>query len=540
MYYNSFEDLVNRLELETKNLRRYGDMSIKYKTVDLKKRMQSAFKGGGEAAIEKQVAMGKMTARERIVSLLDPNSFHEYDLFVEHAAKDFDMDKKFLPGDGVITGTGTISGFPVCIYAQDFTVAGGSLGLMHARKITKIMDHALKLKVPIIGINDSGGARIQEGVNSLAGYGEIFYRNTKASGVIPQISVILGPCAGGAVYSPALTDFVFVVDKISKMFITGPEVIKSVLGEEISMEDLGGAKVHSEISGNAHFFSESEYECFQQIKTLFTYIPWNNSKKADPFPKKAPRSKVYDIEKIIPTDPRQPYDVRNIIKAVSDDSDFFEIQGSFAANIVIGFGRINGQTVGFVANQPLVLAGVLDVDSSDKAARFIRFCDSFNIPLVTFVDLPGYLPGIDQEYAGVIRHGAKVLYSYSEATVPKTTVILRKAYGGGYIAMCSRHLRADFVFAWPTAEIAVMGPEGAANIIFKHAIANSDNPEEMRKRKIKEYRRKFANPYVAAAHGYIDAVIEPAETRKVVVHALEISSQKSERGPKKKHGIPPF
>jgi len=515
-------------------------MSIKYKTVDLKKRMQSAFKGGGEAAIEKQVAMGKMTARERIVSLLDPNSFHEYDLFVEHAAKDFDMDKKFLPGDGVITGTGTISGFPVCIYAQDFTVAGGSLGLMHARKITKIMDHALKLKVPIIGINDSGGARIQEGVNSLAGYGEIFYRNTKASGVIPQISVILGPCAGGAVYSPALTDFVFVVDKISKMFITGPEVIKSVLGEEISMEDLGGAKVHSEISGNAHFFSESEYECFQQIKTLFTYIPWNNSKKADPFPKKAPRSKVYDIEKIIPTDPRQPYDVRNIIKAVSDDSDFFEIQGSFAANIVIGFGRINGQTVGFVANQPLVLAGVLDVDSSDKAARFIRFCDSFNIPLVTFVDLPGYLPGIDQEYAGVIRHGAKVLYSYSEATVPKTTVILRKAYGGGYIAMCSRHLRADFVFAWPTAEIAVMGPEGAANIIFKHAIANSDNPEEMRKRKIKEYRRKFANPYVAAAHGYIDAVIEPAETRKVVVHALEISSQKSERGPKKKHGIPPF
>ncbi len=515
-------------------------MSIKLKTVDLKKRMQQALQGGGEKAIEKQVAMGKMTARERIVSLLDPNSFHEYDLFVEHAAKDFDMDKKFLPGDGVITGTGTISGFPVCIYAQDFTVAGGSLGLMHARKITKIMDHALKLKVPIIGINDSGGARIQEGVNSLAGYGEIFYRNTQASGVIPQISVILGPCAGGAVYSPALTDFVFVVDKISKMFITGPEVIKSVLGEEISMEDLGGAKVHSEISGNAHFFSESENECFQQIKKLFTYIPWNNSKKADPFPKKSPNLKLYDIEKIIPTDPRQPYDVRNIIKAVSDDSEFFEIQENFAANIVIGFGRINGQTVGFVANQPLVLAGVLDVDSSDKAARFIRFCDSFNIPLVTFVDLPGYLPGIDQEHSGVIRHGAKVLYSYSEATVPKTTVILRKAYGGGYIAMCSRHLRADFVFAWPTAEIAVMGPEGAANIIFRHAIANSDNPEETRKRKISEYRKKFANPYVAAAHGYIDAVIEPSETRKFVIHALEISSQKSERGPKKKHGIPPF
>ncbi len=515
-------------------------MSIKVKTVDLKKRMHNALQGGGEKAIEKQVAMGKMTARERIVALLDPNSFHEYDLFVEHAAKDFDMDKKFLPGDGVITGTGTISGFPVCIYAQDFTVAGGSLGLMHSRKITKIMDHALKLKVPIIGINDSGGARIQEGVNSLAGYGEIFYRNTQASGVIPQISVILGPCAGGAVYSPALTDFVFVVDKISKMFITGPEVIKSVLGEEISMEELGGAKVHSEITGNAHFFSESEIECFQQIKKLFTYIPWNNSKKADPFPKKAPHSKVYNIDKIIPSDPRQPYDVRNVIKAISDDSDFFEIQENFAANMVIGFGRINGQTTGFVANQPLVLAGVLDVDSSDKAARFIRFCDSFNIPLVTLVDLPGYLPGIDQEHAGVIRHGAKVLYSYSEATVPKITVILRKAYGGGYIAMCSRHLRADFVFAWPTAEIAVMGPEGAANIIFRHAIANADNPDEMRKRKINEYKRKFANPYVAAAHGYIDAVIEPSETRRFVVHALEISSQKSERGQKKKHGIPPF
>ncbi len=515
-------------------------MSIKSKTLDLKKRMQSALQGGGSKAIEKQVAMGKMTARERIIALLDPNSFHEYDLFVEHAAKDFDMDKKQLPGDGVITGTGTISGYPVCIYAQDFTVAGGSLGLMHARKITKIMDHALKLKVPIIGINDSGGARIQEGVNSLAGYGEIFYRNTQASGVIPQISVILGPCAGGAVYSPALTDFVFVVDKISKMFITGPEVIKSVLGEEISMEELGGAKVHSEITGNAHFFSESEQECFQQIKKLFTYIPWSNTKKADPFPKKPPRSKVYDVEKIIPSDARQPYDVRNIIKAVSDDSEFFEIQESFAANMVIGFGRIDGQTVGFVANQPLVLAGVLDVDSSDKAARFIRFCDSFNIPLVTFVDLPGYLPGTDQEHSGVIRHGAKVLYSYSEATVPKITFILRKAYGGGYIAMCSRHLRADFVFAWPTAEIAVMGPEGAANIIFRHTIANADNPEETRKRKIKEYKRKFANPYVAAAHGYIDAVIEPAETRKFVIHALEISSQKTEYGPKKKHGIPPF
>ncbi len=515
-------------------------MSIKQKTLDLKQRMQNALQGGGAKAIEKQMAMGKMTARERIITLLDPNSFHEYDLFVEHAAKDFDMDKKHLPGDGVITGTGTINGFPVCIYAQDFTVAGGSLGLMHARKIGKIMDHAMKLKIPIIGINDSGGARIQEGVNSLAGYGEIFYRNTRASGVIPQISVILGPCAGGAVYSPALTDFVFVVDKISKMFITGPEVIRSVLGEEISMEELGGARVHSEITGNAHFFSESEAECFQKIKKLMSFIPWSNKRKAAPFPKKAPKTKQYRIDNIIPTDPREPYDVRDVIKAISDDSDFFEVQEMYAANMVVGFGRLNGETVGFVANQPLILAGVLDVDSSDKAARFIRFCDAFNIPLVTLVDLPGYLPGIDQEHAGVIRHGAKILYSYSEATVPKLTIILRKAYGGGYIAMCSRHLKADFVFAWPTAEIAVMGPEGAANIIFRHEIMNSANPEETRQRKVDEYKKKFANPYVAAAHGYIDAVIEPAESRKFLLHALEISAEKDEKGPEKKHGIPPF
>ncbi|MFO8066355.1 MAG: acyl-CoA carboxylase subunit beta [Bacteroidales bacterium] len=515
-------------------------MSIKQKTFDLKKRMQDALQGGGAQAIEKQVAMGKMTARERIIALLDPNSFHEYDLFVEHAAKDFDMDKKHLPGDGVVTGTGTISGFPICIYAQDFTVAGGSLGLMHARKITKIMDHAMNLKIPIIGINDSGGARIQEGVNSLAGYGEIFYRNTQASGVIPQISVILGPCAGGAVYSPALTDFVFVVDKISKMFITGPEVIKSVLGEEISMEELGGARVHSETTGNAHFYAESEAECFQQIKKLVTYIPWNNARKAQAFPKKAPKISDYKIDNIIPTDPRQPYDVRNVIRAISDNSEFFEVQELFAANMVVGFGRLNGKTIGFVANQPMVLAGVLDVDSSDKAARFIRFCDAFSIPLVTLVDLPGYLPGIDQEHAGVIRHGAKILYSYSEATVPKVTVILRKAYGGGYIAMCSRHLRADFVFAWPTAEIAVMGPEGAANIIFRSEIKKAENPDEVRKKKVAEYKKKFANPYVAAAHGYIDAVIEPGETRRFVLHALEISAEKTQLVPDKKHGIPPF
>jgi acetyl-CoA carboxylase carboxyltransferase component len=515
-------------------------MSLKEKTNDLKSRMRTALKGGGDKAIQKQKAVGKLTARERIIALVDPKSFYEYDLFAEHAGKDFDMDKKYLPGDGVVTGTGMLSGHPVCIYAQDFTVAGGSLGWMHAKKITKIMDHALKLKVPLIGINDSGGARIQEGVNSLAGYGEIFFRNTLASGVIPQISVILGPCAGGAVYSPALTDFVFVVDKISKMFITGPEVIKTVLGEEISMEELGGARVHCEITGNAHFYAESEEECFNQIKKLASFIPWNNSKKAERFPKKNPKTRIYKIENIISEDPREPYDVRDIIHAITDDSDFLEVMELFARNIVIGFGRINGETVGFVANQPMVLAGVLDVDSSDKAARFIRYCDAFNIPLVTLVDLPGYLPGVDQEHAGVIRHGAKILYAYSEATVPKITLILRKAYGGGYIAMCSHHLRADFVFAWPTAEIAVMGPEGAANIIFRKEIAAAKDPEKMRKQKVEEYKEKFANPYVAAAYGYIDAVIEPSETRKLLIHALEISAEKNVNLPMKKHGVPPF
>ena len=515
-------------------------MSLRQKRNDLKKRMQEAFKGGGEQATEKQKASGKMTARERIVELLDVDSFHEYDLFVKHAGVDFDMDKKYLPGDGVITGTGSINSYPVCVFAQDFTVAGGSLGYMHAKKIGKIMDQAMKMKVPLIGINDSGGARIQEGVNSLAGYGEIFYRNTQASGVIPQISVILGPCAGGAVYSPALTDFVFVVDKISKMFITGPEVIKTVLGEEISMEDLGGARVHAEITGNAHFFAESEKECFEQIKRLVSYIPWNNEKTAERFPNKAPKSRQYKIDHIFPVNQAEPYDVRDIIKAICDDSDFFEVHEFWAANIVVGFARLDGQTVGLVANQPMVLAGVLDVDSSDKAARFIRFCDAFNIPLVTLVDLPGYLPGVDQEYAGVIRHGAKVLYAYSEATVPKLTVILRKAYGGGYIAMCSHHLKADFVFAWPTAEIAVMGPEGAANIIFRNEIKSAENPEETRKKLIEEYRQKFANPYVAAAYGYIDAVIEPTETRDFLIHSLSIAANKSEATPKKKHGIPPF
>ena len=514
-------------------------MSLKRNILDLRRRKKEAQQGGGEAAIGKQVAMGKKTARERIRAILDENSFHEYDLFVEHTGKDFDMEKKVLHGDGVIIGTGTMYNKPVCIYAQDFTVAGGSLGLMHARKITKIMDHALKMRVPIIGINDSGGARIQEGVNSLAGYGEIFYRNTAASGVIPQLSVILGPCAGGAVYSPALTDFVFVVENISKMFITGPGVIKTVLGEEISMEELGGALVHSEITGNAHFYALSEDECFEQIKKLISYIPWNNTQKALRFPTQAPTFPV-SIEDIVPSDPHYPYDIRDIIKAVSDSSDFFEIMELFARNIVIGFGRIGGNTVGFVANQPMYLAGVLDCDSSDKAARFIRYCDAFNIPIVTLEDMPGYLPGVDQEHAGVIRHGAKLLYAYSEATVPKITVIIRKAYGGGYIAMNSRHLGADFVYAWPTAEIAVMGPEGAANIVFRKEIDEAENPAEMRKQKVKEYKDKFANPFVAASKGYIDEVIEPLETRARLIHSLEISEHKVDTRPSKKHGIPPF
>jgi acetyl-CoA carboxylase carboxyltransferase component len=514
-------------------------MSITQRILDFFKKKSQIIEEVENQAKTKQEKMGKMTARQRIEALLDKDTFHEYDLFVEHKAEDFGMDKKFLPGDGVITGTGKILGFPVCIYAQDFTVAGGSLGLAHARKITKIMDHALNLGIPLIGINDSGGARIQEGVNSLAGYGEIFFRNTRASGVIPQISVILGPCAGGAVYSPALTDFVFVVDKISKMFITGPEVIKTVLGEEISMEDLGGARVQAEISGNAHFYADTEFECFEQIKKLVTFIPWNNRKKADTFPIKPPKS-IKTISAIMPKDNTEPYDVRDIIKAIADDSDFFEIQQFWAANIVIGFLRIQGETVGVVANQPMVLAGVLDVDSSDKAARFIRFCDSFNIPLLTLVDLPGYLPGVDQEHSGVIRHGAKILYAYSEATVLKITVIMRKAYGGGYIAMCSRHLGADFVFAWPMAEIAVMGPEGAANIIFKKEIESAENPDEMRKLKVQEYTEKFANPYKAASAGYVDAVINPEETREYIIHALQIGINKQVENPKRKHGIPPF
>lgn len=509
------------------------------KVLDLKARMEKIQQGGGEKAVAKQKEMGKLTARERIEALLDKDTFQEYDIFVKHDNHDFGMAGKELPADGVVIGTGMILGQPVGVFAQDFTVAGGSLGLMHARKITKIMDYAMTMRIPLIGINDSGGARIQEGVNALAGYGEIFYRNTLASGVIPQISVILGPCAGGAVYSPALTDFVFVVDQVSKMFITGPEVIKTVLGEDISAEELGGARVHAEVSGNAHFFSKSEEECFGQIRRLVSMLPPSNDRKGEAA-KPAKPQKHYDISKIVPQDPSGPYDVRDVIKAIVDDSDFMEVMELFAANMVVGFGRVDGQTVGFVCNQPLVLAGVLDCDSSDKASRFIRFCDSFNIPIITLEDMPGYLPGIDQEHAGVIRHGAKVLYAYSESTVAKITIILRKAYGGGYIAMGSRHLGADFVFAWPQSEIAVMGAEGAANIIFRKEITEAEDPKKMRQMKIEEYREKFANPYVAAAKGYVDAVIDPKDTRKFIEQALKIAATKHADRPKKKHGLPPF
>lgn len=482
-----------------------------------------------------------MTARERIQALFDENSFVEIDTFVETRSIDFDMQKKKVPGDGVVTGYGSIDGRLVFVAAQDFTVIGGSLGEMHAAKITKVMDMAMKMGAPFISINDSGGARIEEGIDALKGFGDIFYRNTLASGVIPQISVIMGPCAGGAVYSPAITDFIFMVDKTSQMFITGPQVIKSVTGEDVTFEKLGGAETHNSISGVAHFRSSSEKECIEQIKKLISYLPDNNLSDVPIVPTQDDINRITDnLVDIIPQDSNKPYDMMEIITSVVDNGDFFEIQKDFAKNIIIGFGRMNGGTVGIVANQPKVAAGVLDVNSSDKAARFVRFCDAFNIPIITFTDVPGYLPGVGQEHSGVIRHGAKLLYAFSEATVPKINVIVRKAYGGAYIAMNSKHLGADMVFAWPSAEIAVMGPEGAANIIFKKDIAAADDPMETRKRLIEEYREKFSNPYVAASRGYVDDVIDPATTRIRLISALEMLASKRENRPAKKHGNIPL
>jgi acetyl-CoA carboxylase carboxyltransferase component len=491
--------------------------------------------GGGQDKIEKQHAQGKLTARERLALLLDEGSFMEIDKFVKHRATTFGLDKEELPCDGVVTGIGKINGRLVAVFSQDFTVMGGSLGEMHAKKIMKLMDLAMELGIPLIGINDSGGARIQEGVDSLFGYGGIFYRNTLASGVIPQITLIAGPCAGGAVYSPAITDFVVMIDKTAKMFITGPNVIKAVTGEDISQEDLGGAYVHNSKSGNAHFLASSEEEAMQLIKKLLSYIPQNNLEEPDFVPGDYSLSMSEEINSIVPVEPTKSYDVRKVIEMVVDEDSFFEVHKNYARNIVVGFARIAGMSVGIVANQPSVLAGSLDIDSSDKAARFIRFLDCFNIPIVTFVDTPGYLPGVQQEHGGIIRHGAKLLFAYSEATVPKITVILRKAYGGAYIAMGSKHLGADMVAAWPTAEIAVMGPDGAANIIFRREIESAPNPEEKRKELVQLYREMFANPYVAASRGYIDAVIEPVKTREWVARALEICRTKVQSLPKKKH-----
>lgn len=511
-------------------------MSNEAKLANMAAKRAEILGGGGEKKIEKQHQSGKMTARERIDALLDENSFVELDQFVTHRGTQFGMDRVNAPGEGVVTGYGTIDGRLVYLYAQDFTVLGGSLGEMHAKKICKVMDLAVKVGAPLIGINDSGGARIQEGIDALNGYGEIFRRNTLASGVIPQLSVILGPCAGGAVYSPALTDFIFMADK-ANMFITGPQVIKAVTGEDVSAEMLGGAMTHNQTSGNAHFYAGSEAECMQQIRTLLSYLPSNNLEGvpvcacAD-----SPARADELLQDIIPDSDNQAYDMKDVITAVADDHCFFEIQPHWAQNIVIGYIRLNGVSVGVIANQPKVMAGCLDINASDKASRFIRFCDAMGIPLLTFVDTPGYLPGVAQEHGGIIRHGAKLLYAYSEASVPKLTVITRKAYGGAYLAMCAKSLGADTAIAWPTAEIAVMGAQGAANIVFRKEIDAAEDPAAMRQQKIAEYEDKFSNPYCAAARGFVDLVIEPETTRYYLIKSLDAMLSKRESRPGKKHG----
>jgi len=511
------------------------------KVNDLSERKRKIEIGGGVERIKKQHAAGKKTARERIDLLFDEDSFVEIDSFVESRSIEFDMQKKKIPGDGVVTGYGTVNGRLVYVSSQDFTVIGGSLGEMHAKKITKVMDMAIKMGAPFISINDSGGARIEEGIDSLSGFGDIFYRNTLASGVIPQISVIMGPCAGGAVYSPAITDFVFMVEKTSQMFITGPQVIKAVTGEDVTFEELGGADTHNRVSGVAHFKSSSEEECIDEIKRLLSFLPDNNLDYVPVYEYNGSLNEMdHSLDEIVPDSQSKPYDMIDVIEKLVDNGDFLEVQKEFAKNIVIGFGRLNGKTIGIIANQPKYMAGVLDVNSADKAARFIRFCDAFNISILTLTDVPGYLPGVGQEHSGVIRHGAKLLYSFSEATVPKVNVIIRKAYGGAYIAMNSKHLGADMVFAWPTAEVAVMGADGAANIIFRKEIKESDDPVQTRTAKIKEYGDKFSNPYVAAARGYVDDVIEPCATRIRLISAFEMLESKKENRPAKKHGNIPL
>jgi len=498
---------------------------------------KSAEHGGGEEKAKVQHSKGKLTARERLALLLDAGTFVELDKFVTTRSTDFGLDQKKIYGDGVVTGYGNIHGRQVFVFSQDFTVLGGSLGEMSGKKISKIMDNAMKVGCPVIGIIDSGGARIQEGVMSLSGYGEIFYRNTLASGVIPQITISGGPCAGGAVYSPAITDFVIMVDKIGHMFVTGPEVVKTALGEDVTSEELGGPYTHAKYSGVAHFVAKDEYECMDIVKKLLSYLPQNNT---DDPPVVAPTDDANRTDSklatVVPENPYEPYDIKQIITSVLDNNEFFEVHELWATNVVVGFGRLNGKPVGIIANQPLHLAGALDIDSSNKAARFIRTCDCFNIPIVSIVDTPGYLPGLEQEQHGIIRHGSKLLFAYCEAIVPKLAVIVGKAYGGAYIAMSSKHLRSDINYAWPTAEIAVLGPEAAINIIFRKELAESKDPEAMRKQFIKEYREKFANPYIAAEHGFIDAVIDPIETRPMLIRALESMANKRESRPPKKHG----
>ena len=507
----------------------------------LRNRNQAAEVGGGEERIARQHAEGKMTARERVEFLLDEGTFEEFDKFKAHRCTDFGLDAVQYPGDGFITGHGLIDGREVFVFAQDFTVFGGSLSETNAEKIIKIMDLAMKVGAPVIGLNDSGGARIQEGVVSLGGYADIFLRNTLASGVVPQISAIMGPCAGGAVYSPAITDFTVMVKDTSYMFITGPDVIKTVTHEEVTKEQLGGAMTHNQTSGVAHFAADSEADCLRVIRELLSFIPSNNMDDPPRRPCDDPIDRADEaLNTIVPKESHQPYDIRKILNLVVDHGYFFEVQEHYAKNIVIGFARLNGQPVGIVANQPNFLAGVLDIDASVKAARFVRFCDCFNVPIITFEDVPGFLPGVNQEYGGIIRHGAKLLYAYAEATVPKITVVTRKAYGGAYCVMGSKHIRTDVNFAYPTAEIAVMGAEGAVGVLYRRELLAATNPEAARQSRIEEFRDKFASPYVAAERGYIDEVIEPKETRRKLIRALKLLANKRDQNPPRKHGNIPL
>ena len=508
---------------------------------DLHEKREQARQGGGPDRIARQHEQGKLTARERLELLLDRGSFRELDMFVAHRETRFGMAERKIPGDGVVTGYGTIDGRLVFVFSQDFTVFGGSLGEAHAAKICKVMDLAMKNGAPVIGLNDSGGARIQEGVMALAGYADIFLRNTLASGVIPQISAIMGPCAGGAVYSPALTDFIIMVKNTSHMFITGPDVIRAVTHEEVTFEELGGAWTHNTVSGVAHFAAEDEQDALQLIRRLLSYIPQNNVEDPPFVPTRDdPLRMDEELNHIVPESPTKPYDMKEVIRRVVDDGEFLEVHQHYAQNLIVGFARLGGQSVGVVAQQPAVLAGVLDINASVKGARFVRFCDCFNIPLVVFEDVPGFLPGVAQEHGGIIRHGAKLLYAFCEATVPKVTVITRKAYGGAYCVMNSRHVRGDLVLAWPTAEIAVMGPEGAVNIVFRKEIAEAEDPEAAKERLTQEYRDLFANPYVAAERGFVDDVIEPRETRPRLINALEMLANKRDMNPPKKHGNIPL